>query len=188
MNHLSVFAEYRAYLFAIAQKILGSAIDVEDLLQETFLRWQQTPLAQIRSPKAFLSTVLKRLCLNHLDSAYVRHSAGSIDDTIVSQLEIAPALGEKLAPAIQILFERLSSKERLVLILREVFDYEYEEIALLIEKNVANCRQLLRRAHQHLLEGKRRFTVSAEQLQQLTSEFAATFRTGDLNSLVAALS
>jgi RNA polymerase sigma-70 factor (ECF subfamily) len=191
MNHLSVFAEYRAYLFTIAQRILGSAGDVEDLLQETFLRWQQTPLAQIRSPKAFLSTVLKRLCLNHLDSAYVRYSGGSLDDSsVVPQTESSDStlsFGERLTPALQVIFERLAPKERLVFVLREVFDYDYEEIAPLIEKNVANCRQLLRRAHQHLIEGKRRFNVTSEQLHRLTNEFATTFRTGDLNSLLSAL-
>src|SRR5215510_1842627 len=71
-THLSVFAEYREYLFSLAQRILGSRTDAEDLLQETFIRWQQTSLAQIRSPKAFLATVIKRLCLNHLQSAQTR--------------------------------------------------------------------------------------------------------------------
>src|SRR5215813_9865378 len=71
-THLSVFAEYREYLFSLAQRILGCRADAEDLLQETFIRWQQTSLAQIRSPKAFLATVVKRLCLNHLQSAHIR--------------------------------------------------------------------------------------------------------------------
>ena len=71
-THLSVFAEYRGYLLSLAQRILGSRPDAEDLLQETFIRWQQTSLAQIRSPKAFLATVVKHLCLNHLHSAQVR--------------------------------------------------------------------------------------------------------------------
>src|SRR6476619_1286393 len=72
ITHLSVFTEYRAYLFSLAQRILGSRADAEDLLQETFIRWQQTSLAQIRFPRAFLATVLKRLCLNHLQSAQTR--------------------------------------------------------------------------------------------------------------------
>src|SRR5262245_3660343 len=71
-THLSVFEEYRGYLLSLAQRLLGSRADAEDLLQETFIRWQQTSLAQIRSPKAFLATVIKRLCLNHLQSAQTR--------------------------------------------------------------------------------------------------------------------
>lgn len=187
MNHLSVFSEYRAYLFAIAQRILGNAIDVEDLLQETFLRWQQTPLAQIRSPKAFLSTVIKRLCLNHLDSAYVRHTTGDIESLEPATVCETTAM-DQVVPALRVLFERLAPKERLVLILREVFDYEYEEIALLLEKSASNCRQLLRRARQHLIDGKSRFNVSQEQLQHLAHQFAASLRGGDLQPLVAALS
>lgn len=202
MNHLTVFAEYRAYLFAIAQRILGSAVDVEDLLQETFIRWQQTPLAQIRSPKAFLSTVIKRLCLNHLESAYVRHSIGSIEtatevsDQSIREVEVSEpsefvppqTLIERITPALAVVLERLSPKERLVLLLREVFDYDYEDIAPLIKKNANNCRQLLRRAHQHLLEGKARFTVSQEKLHELAREFTRTCSNGDLRTLVAALS
>ncbi len=187
MNHLAVFAEYRAYLIAIAQKILGNTVDVEDLLQETYIRWQQTSLAQIRSPKAFLSTVIKRLCLNHVQSAYERHK-GEIDSGIEPADESTPqTFTERITPALSILLERLSPKERLVLLLREVFEYEYEEIAPLIEKNVTNCRQLLRRAHQRLLEGKSRFTVTQEQVQNLVHHFAKTCSTGDVKLLLAEL-
>jgi RNA polymerase sigma-70 factor (ECF subfamily) len=189
MNHLTVFAEYRAYLIAIAQKILGNTVDVEDLLQETYIRWQQTPLAQIRSPKAFLSTVIKRLCLNHVQSAYVRQR-GEIDADYepVSDEQTQQTLIERITPALSILLERLSPRERLVLLLRDVFDYEYEEIAPLIKKNATNCRQLLRRAYQHLSEDKSRFTVTPEKLQQLVREFVETYKSGDLRNLVAAVS
>lgn len=184
MNHLAVFAEYRAYLIAIAQKILGNTVDVEDLLQETYIRWQQTSLAQIQSPKAFLSTVIKRLCLNHVQSAYERYK-GEIASGVEPTDDSTPqTLIERITPALSILLERLSPKERLVLLLREVFDYEYEEIAPLIEKNVANCRQLLRRAHQRLLEGKSRFNVSQEQLRKLTVEFIETCSGGDFKELL----
>ena len=112
-THLSVFTEYRGYLFSLAQRVLGSRADAEDLLQETFIRWQQTSLAQIRSPKAFLATVIKRLCLNHLQSAQSRREIG-VDPP-------EPALPEKHVfeslSALKILLERLSPKERTVLLL-----------------------------------------------------------------------
>src|SRR5215470_6862853 len=127
-THLSVFAEYREYLFSLANRILGSRTDAEDLLQETFLRWQQTSLGQIRSPKAFLATVLKHLCLNHLQSARVRN------EELLPEPESADALSydahvasEDIKSAILILLERLSRNEQIVLLLRDVFDYEYEE-------------------------------------------------------------
>ena len=188
-THLSVFAEYRGYLFSLAQRILGSRIDAEDLLQETFIRWQQTSLAQIRSPKAFLATVVKRLCLNHLNSAQTRREM-NIDPNGVE-----PALSEQSpyknvfesVSALTILLERLSPKERTVLLLRDVFDCDYDEIALVISQRADTCRQLLRRAHQHLAGARARFEVSPEQLHKLARQFALTCASGDLKGLVTAL-
>ena len=188
-THLSVFAEYRGYLLSLAQRILGSRADAEDLLQETFIRWQQTSLAQIRSPKAFLATVIKRLCLNHLQSAQSRREM-----TVDSQA-LEPALLEESAyknafdalSALTILLERLSPKERAVLLLRDVFDCDYDEIALVISKRADTCRQLLRRARQHLADTRARFEVSPEQLQKLARQFALTCASGDLKGLVTAL-
>ena len=182
-THLSVFTEYRGYLFSLAQRVLGSRADAEDLLQETFIRWQQTSLAQIRSPKAFLATVIKRLCLNHLQSAQTRREI-SVDPP-------EPALPEKHVfeslSALRILLERLSPKERSVLLLRDVFDCDYDEIALVISKRADTCRQLLRRARQHLIDARARFEVSPEQLQKLARQFALTCSSGDLKGLVTAL-
>jgi len=138
MNHLSAFVEYRNYLLALAQRILGSALDAEDLLQETFLRWQQTSLANIRSPKAFLSTVLKRLCLNHLESAHVRREeyVDSIAlETSAGEVPPQQTANEGIAPALLILLERLSPKEQLVLLLRDVFDCDYDEIARVLRNS-----------------------------------------------------
>ena len=185
-THLSVFAEYRGYLLSLAQRILGSRTDAEDLLQETFIRWQQTSLAQIRSPKAFLTTVLKRLCLNHLQSAQTRRELN------VDPHGHEPALSEQSnafesLSALTILLERLSPKERAVLVLRDVFDCDYDEIALVICKRADTCRQLLRRARQHLSDARARFEVSPEQLQKLARQFALTCTSGDLKGLVTAL-
>ena len=190
MNHLSVFVEYRNYLFALAQRILGSALDAEDLLQETFLRWQQTSLAQIRSPKAFLSTVLKRLCLNHLESAHVRREecVDSITlETAAGEISPGQTADDGIAPALLILLERLSPKEQIVLLLRDVFDYDYDEIAQVLTNSTVTCRQLLSRARQHLVDGPSRFSVTHEQLQRLVQQFVETCTTGDLNGLLSAL-
>ena len=188
-THLSAFAENRGYLFSLAQRILGSRTDAEDLLQETFIRWQQTSLAQIRSPKAFLSTVVKRLCLNHLQSAQTRRELN------VAPNDSEPAMSEQPAyknvfeslSALTILLERLTPKERAVLLLREVFDCDYDEIALVLSKRADSCRQLLRRARQHLADARARFEVSPEQLQKLVHQFNLTCASGDLKSLVTAL-
>lgn len=192
MTHLELFAQSRAALYRQACAILGNTMDAKDLLQETFLRWQQTALAEIKSPKAFLSTVLKNLCLNHLQSARVRKEtrAGSLpaETAKVYQQEASESLFDSLAAGLQLVLERLPPKERLVLLLHEVFDYEYEEIATIIKKSNANCRQMLLRAKKHLNSGTARFTASPEQLDKLVRQFALTCDHGDLEGLVSVLS
>lgn len=194
MNHLELFSEYRTSLFAQAYRMLGSAIDAEDLLQETFLHWQRTALRTIRSPRASLVTILRNLCRNHLQSARVRYEQPlellTVDGPKFKDptpAENAEDLGESLALALRLVLERLPPKERLVFLLREVFDYEYEEIATVIRKNSTNCRQMLRRARTHIASGHSRFIVSADQLDSLARQFARTCTSGDLEGLVAAL-
>lgn len=195
MSHLEVFAEYRAYLFTLAYRMLGSAMDAEDLLQETFLHWQQTALSKIRSPKAFLKTVLRNLCLNHLQSARVRReecleslSAEPLAAKKIYDLESAASMTDSLALALRVLFERLPPKERLVFLLREVFDYEYEEIATISRKSATNCRQMLQRAKKHIVSDRSRFIASPEQLEKFVRQFARTCTNGDLEGLVSLLS
>lgn len=190
MNHLELFAEYRTSLFAQAYRMLGSALDAEDLLQETFLHWQQTALRTIRSPRAFLTTILRNLCRNHLQSARVRHEE-PLDSSLgleFTGLSADEPLRDSLVTALRLVLERLPPKERLVFLLREVFDYEYEEIAKILRKNASNCRQMLRRARVHITSGPARFIVKPEQLESLKQQFALTCTSGDLQSLVALLS
>lgn len=97
-------------------------------------------------------------------------------------------LRESLATALRLVLERLPPKERLVFLLREVFDYEYEEIAKIIRKNASNCRQMLRRARKHITSSRSRFIVKPEQLESLKRQFVLTSTSGDLQSLVALLS
>lgn len=188
-NHLSVFAEYREYLLSVAQRILGGRTDAEDLLQETFIRWQQTSLVEIRSPKAFLATVVKHLCLNHLQSAQVRRELNVEPDGSEPALSENSVERYALASlsALTILLERLSPKERAVLLLRDVFDCDYDEIASVISNRADTCRQLLRRARQHLADARTRFEVSPDQLKKLARQFALTSASGDLKGLVTAL-
>ena len=194
MNHSEVFAEYRAYLFTLACRKLGCVMDVEDLLQETFLRWLQTSLGEIKSPKAFLTTVLTNLCLNHLQSARARKEeiiGPELSEQLVKESFYDPVCEEiqidSLSKAIWILFERLSPKERTVFLLHEVFDYDYEEIARILRKSVTNCRQMLSRAKQHITSNRVRFTASQEEHEKLLRQFTQTCASGDLQSLVSML-
>jgi RNA polymerase sigma factor (sigma-70 family) len=148
----------------------------------------------IRSPKAFLTTVLRNLCLNHLQSARVRReqclepSAEQLADSRLYDPERAEFRSETLAIALRILVERLPPRERLVLLLREVFEFEYEEIGAIIRKNSTNCRQMFRRAKQHLTSESTRFTASPEDLESLARQFKRTSTNGDLESLISLLS
>jgi RNA polymerase sigma-70 factor (ECF subfamily) len=195
MNHLEVFAEYRSYLFSLAYRMLGSVMDAEDLLQETFLRWQETSLIDIRSPKAFLSTVLKHLCLNYMQSARVRREEGA-SEPLMEQAGAenfqdpadAEQLADSLTSAFLVLVERLSPKERIVFLLREVFDCEYDEIAAIIEKSSVSCRQMLRRAKLHIMSEEPRFAASSDEVETLLRQFNSTCATGDLQGLISVLS
>ncbi|HEY7784353.1 MAG TPA: sigma-70 family RNA polymerase sigma factor [Pyrinomonadaceae bacterium] len=195
MTHLELFAQHREDLYRQAYSILGNAMDAEDLLQETFLRWQQTDLTEVRSAKAFLWTILRNLCLNHVQSARVRHEKcleALTDEPAATNAACDPQESESLldsiTAALQLLMERLPPKERLVLMLREVFDYDYEEIASIITNNNAACRQMLLRAKRHLSSSEPRFTTSPEQLEQLLRQFTLTCNNGDLDGLVTVLS
>jgi len=193
VTHLELFAEYRTSLFAQAYRMLGSAVDAEDLLQETFLHWQRTALRHIKSPRAFLITVVRNLCRNHLQSARVRHedSFAAFAPEVLNQKardEADESLRESLVTALRMVLERLPPKERVVFLLREVFDYEFEEIAAIIRKSATNCRQMSGRARKHIAAGRSRFMVNPEQLENLRRQFALTCSTGDLQSLVTLLS
>src|SRR3954470_19471840 len=154
---LATFDQYRSLLFSIAYRMLGSVADAEDMLQETFIRWQQSTEDTIRSPRAFLVTIVSRLCINHLQSARVQREeyVGQwLPEPIVTDAGSDPfgiiRVDQSLSMAFLVLLEHLTPVERAVFILREVFEYEYAEIASILGQNEANCRQILRRARLHV--------------------------------------
>ncbi|VEP18024.1 conserved hypothetical protein [Hyella patelloides LEGE 07179] len=199
IDWLEEFNQYRSLLFAIAYRMLGSIMDAEDMVQETFLRWQQTSEQRVKSTKAYLTKIITRLCIDQLRSARVRREqyVGSwLPEPIVTESSNDPTkmveLTDSLTIAFLILLEQLSPLERAVFLLREAFGYEYSEIAQIVEKKPANCRQIARRARQHLtnrqsrrdpLRGAR-FKTSLQQQEQLTRKFIAAFQQGDLQGLL----
>ena len=192
---LELFNQHRGLLFSISYRMLGSVADAEDILQETFIRWQQTPDVEIKSPRAFLVTILTRLCLTHLESAQVRRQEyygqwlpepllTDPSDPVSAALEVP----ESLSMAFLVLLERLTPLERGVFLLREVFDYDYAEVARILDQTEANCRQVLRRARLHVAENLPRYDTSLEQRERLMKEFIQASFGGDLQRLVAMLS
>jgi RNA polymerase sigma-70 factor (ECF subfamily) len=191
---LAAFDQYRSLLFSIAYRMLGSVADAEDMLQETFIRYQQSAEDEIRSPRAFLVTIISRLCLNHLNSARARREE-YVGQWLPEPIVTDPAgdpfgimkVDESLSMAFLVLLERLTPIERAVFLLREVFEYEYSEIAEVLGQSDVNCRQILRRARQHVGAMRPRFEVSKRKQDDLLQRFLEAVGTGDMNGVVALL-
>jgi RNA polymerase sigma-70 factor, ECF subfamily len=191
---LATFDQYRGLLFSIAYRMLGSVADAEDILQEAFIRWQQSQQEEIRSPRAFLVTIVSRLCVNHLQSARVQREqyVGQwLPEPIVTGSEGDPLgiirIDESLSMAFLVLLERLTPVERAVFLLREVFEYEYSEIASVLGQTEANCRQILRRARQHVGVMRPRFRTPPQKRDALMESFLAAINTGAMDGLMILL-
>ena len=192
---VSQFNAYRPLLFSIAYRMLGSVADAEDMLQETFIRWQRASRADIQSRRAYLVTIISRLCINHLESARVRREeyvGHWLPEPVITAPDESPFslthIDESVSMAFLVLLERLTPIERAVFLLRDVFEYDYAEIAQILAKDPAHCRQILHRARQHVAELRTRFEVSPQDHDRLLTEFLQAASTGDLDHLVSILS
>jgi len=183
------FEDYRGLLFGIAYRMLGSAMEAEDVVQEAYLRSRETPPEQIRSPKAFYGTVVTRLCLDRLKSAQAQRETYPgpwlPEPLVTTDLALTKVIEiESISMAFLVLLESLTPVERAVFLLREVFDYEYADIARMVEKDESACRQIFHRAKQHITEHRPRFTSSPEEQQQLLEKFLIACGTGDMDGLM----
>ena len=188
--------ELRPVSFAIAYRMLGSVSEAEDVVQEALLRVHQTLESgeRIASPRAFVATVTTRLAINELRSARARREqyVGEwLPEPIITGGEDDPAqhaeTADSLSLAMLVLLESLSPEQRAVLLLHDVFDYGYPEIAEIVGKSQDNVRQLATRARRHVEAGRPRFQTSEEQRDQLTRRFFAAAEQGDLAGLEALL-
>lgn len=189
------FEASRPRLEAIAYRLLGSAGEAEDAVQETFLRWQATDVDRIEVPEAWLTKVLTNLCLNQLTSARTRR------ETYVGQwlpeplLAGDPMLGpadtaeqrESVSYAVLTLMERLSPSERAVYVLREAFDYPHREIAEILDITEAASQQIFHRAKKHVADGKARAATDEAATRRIVEEFLAAATTGRIEPLVRLL-
>jgi RNA polymerase sigma-70 factor (TIGR02957 family) len=183
----AVFAGVRPRLFGIAYRMVGSAVEAEDLVQDVWLRWQTYDRATVTDPAAFLATVTTRLAINALQSARVRRETyvgpwlpEPVDTT--ADPHLGAERGEALGLAILLLLERLSPTERAAYVLREAFDYPYRRIADIIQVSEVGARQLVSRARKHLVSERRAPVTGATQRRLLTA-FVAAARAGDLAAL-----
>jgi RNA polymerase sigma-70 factor (ECF subfamily) len=184
-------------MFSIAYRMLGSVTEAEDIVQEAYLRYQATPVDEIVSHKAFLTTVVTRLCLNQLQSARAQRESYIgpwLPEPVLTAGDerFAPTqraeLHESLALAFLVLLEQLTPVERAVFLLREVFDYEYAEIATIVGKAEPACRQLFSRAKKHIAAGRPRFKSSPEAHRQFFTQFLRAAEQGELDGLMQLLS
>jgi RNA polymerase sigma-70 factor (ECF subfamily) len=195
MARIEDFERHRSLLFSIAYRMLGSVADAEDVVQEAYLRWQQAPEAEVRSPRSYLSAVVTRLSIDRLRSARARREeyvGPWLPEPLVSEraeeVAVLDELSESLSIAFLVVLESLNPVERAVFLLREVFDYDYEEISRILGKSEDNCRQIAHRARQSVAARRPRFERSPEQEERLSRQFLEACMSGDMEGLISLLS
>jgi RNA polymerase sigma-70 factor, ECF subfamily len=196
MKEKTQLQEFRRLMFSIAYRMLGSVAEAEDIVQEAFLRFQHVvdQGEAVESPRAYLATITTRLAIDHLRSAQARRESyvGQwLPEPVIDEREPAIArdleMAESLSMAFLIVLETLSPTERAVFLLREVFDYGYDEIAEIVQKSEDNCRQIFNRAKHHVEAGRPRFEASREKREELAQRFFAACQGGALEDLVQLL-
>jgi RNA polymerase sigma-70 factor, ECF subfamily len=192
----AVYVGLRPLLFSLAYQMVGSTSDAEDIVQEAFLRFHREARrgTQIASPKAWLSTVTTRLAINHVQSARVRREryVGTwLPEPLVTEPEPASLrhaeTADSLSLAFLVLLESLSPVERAVFLLREVFDYGYDQIAAVVGKSEENCRQIAVRARRQVEARKPRFEASRSKRLELSRRFFEAAEAEDSQALVSML-
>jgi len=185
---LSIFASVRPRLFGIAYRMLGSAAEAEDVVQDVWLRWQQSANRKtVENPPAYLATTTTRLCINLAQSAHSRRETYTgtwLPEPVDTSADpgIGAERGEALKLAVLLLLEKLSPTERAAYVLREAFDYPYDEIASILQMEEANVRQLFSRARKHIADG-RRTSVSSNEQRRFLEAFIAAAQKGDMTAL-----
>ena len=203
----AVYEALRPLLFSIAYRMLGSVTEAEDIVQEAFLRYHSALARQVEpdSPKAYLSAIVTRLCIDQLRSARSRREsyvgdwlpeplltgrAGPYGSTVGQPAGDPAAAAEQadsLSMAFLLLLERLTPLERAVFLLHDVFGYSYPEAGGVVGRSATTCRQLAHRARQHVEAARPRFDVAARERDELAGRFFAAVRTGDMDGLLTML-
>jgi RNA polymerase sigma-70 factor (ECF subfamily) len=196
------YQKLRPLMFSIAYRMLGTVTEAEDIVQEAFARYHVVVAdrGEPDSPKAYLSTVVTRLCIDHLQSARVRRES-YVGDWLPEPLLTGPdqltrpaadparhaEQADSLSMAFLLLLERLTPLERAVFLLHDVFGYDYDETARIVDRSAVNCRQVAHRARQHVEGGRPKFDVTAEQRGKLAARFFDAVEQGDMAGLVTML-
>lgn len=186
MSHVDIFEQARPKLTGIAYGMLGSTMEAEDVVQDTYLRWQGVDTTSIDSPTAYLTTVASRIAIDRLRSAKMRREeyvGPWLPEPYITSVEADPAdkvtAAESLSTSMLVALERLQPVERAVLLLREVFDYDYAEIADIVDKSPENCRQIARRAREKAGDLSRPPRPSADTETKIIARYIDAVSQGD---------
>jgi RNA polymerase sigma-70 factor (ECF subfamily) len=190
MTDSSLFAALRPRLFSIAYRMLGTRADADDVVQDAWLRWHGSDRAQVQSPEAWLVTIATRLAIDRLRARLSERSTYVgwwLPEPIVELDERTPESSAELASEVSMAFmwvlERLSPEERAAFLMRQVFEHEYADIADMLGKSEAACRQMVHRAQQRVQQQQPRFAVPREQHQALLGRFMAAAQNGDRTAM-----
>ena len=183
------FETYRPLLFGLAYRMLGTATEAEDIVQDVYLRARSVPLAQVENVKAYLTTIATRLSLNRLQSASQQRETylGPWLPEPVPNPQDQTILHDSLSMAFLMLLEKLSPAERAVFLLHELFDYSYAEIGAMLDKSDAACRQLGSRARQHIAANRVRYNSDPAEQERLLRGFLQVVEVGDMAGFLAML-
>ncbi len=187
----AAFEEWRSLLFGIAYRMLGSAADAEDVVQEACVRWLRRGDEPIESVRAYVVTIVTRLCLDQLDSARakrVTYAGPWLPEPVVADGTGAAEQADSLSLAFLVLLEELTPLERAAYLLHDIFGYSFEEVARSLGRTPAACRQLGARARRHIEGRRQRFDADLRHGRELTDRFLVACATGDLSGLLDMLS
>lgn len=179
------FDTHRQFLVGVAYRMLGSIAEAEDVVQDAFLRWRDHT-ANVDDPRAYLATIVTRLCLDRLKSARARREeyVGTwLPEPLIEEPTQGAEVADDVSVALMLTLERLSPLERAAFLLHDVFDVDYVRIAETLERSEAACRQLVARAREHVRDGRPRFERSPEAEQRLVGAFATAMMSGQLDGL-----
>jgi RNA polymerase sigma-70 factor (ECF subfamily) len=187
-----IFERHRRLLFSTAYRMLGSVADAEDAVQDAWLRWAAVDQAQVDHPKAYLVRTVTNLSLNRLQSARAQREAYVgpwLPEPLLTSPDVADdaEVAESVSMAMLIVLETLSPLERAVFVLRDVFGYDYAEIAMALDRSEASVRQASHRAHEHVAARRPRFDTDAVRQRQVLERFREACDGGDVNEVMALL-
>lgn len=184
------FDEHRAYLTKLAYRMLGSVADAEDVVQETFVRWQTGGEPELVSPRAWLARTCTRLCLDQLKSAHhkrVTYVGEWLPEPLVERTAEKERIDESLSIALLLSIERLRPTERAVFLLHDVFDHPFDEVSAILDIDPVSCRQIASRARRFLEAGRVRARADVDEVTRISNAFFEALDTGNVAALTSVL-